>query len=90
MYKVVFTSRFERTFKRLDKQTQQIVIDAISKLAQDPFGIGQIKKIVGVKQNAFRLRVGRWRVLYIVLTKQETLEVVDLFMRKGRDDYHNL
>lgn len=90
MYKVVFTSRFERTFKKLDTATQQIIVDAIMTLAQDPFSSGQIKRIVGVKQNAFRLRVGRWRVLYLVLTKQETLEVVDLFMRKGRDDYSDL
>lgn len=90
MYKVVFTSRFERTFKKLDKLTQQMILDAVAPLAQDPFGSAQIKKIVGVKQNAFRLRIGRWRVLYVVFTKQETLEVVDLFMRKGRDDYRNL
>lgn len=90
MYEVVFSSRFERTFKKLDKLTQQIILDAVAVLARNPFDTAQIKKIVGVKQNAFRLRVGRWRILYIVLTKQERLEVVDLFIRRGRDDYRDL
>jgi mRNA-degrading endonuclease RelE of RelBE toxin-antitoxin system len=88
MYKVVFRTRFERLFKKLDKQTQKIILDEIETLASNPFTHPQIRKIAGVAQNAYRLRVGRWRVLYFILSQQQILEVVDLFMKKSRSDYH--
>ncbi|MFA4845710.1 MAG: type II toxin-antitoxin system RelE/ParE family toxin [Patescibacteria group bacterium] len=90
MYQVVFRSRFERTFKKLDRKTQRLVLDELERLAQDPFDHPQIRAIVGVRQKAFRLRVGRWRVLYIILSKEMVLEVIDLFIRKGSDDYRDL
>ncbi|NQV90521.1 type II toxin-antitoxin system RelE/ParE family toxin [Candidatus Uhrbacteria bacterium] len=90
MYKIVFTSRFERTFKKLDKKTQRLLLEAIEQLAQDPFNQPHIRKIIGIKQNGFRLRVGRWRILYILLTKEEVLEVIDLFMRKEQGDYRRM
>ena len=78
MYQVVFRSRFERTFKKLDRKTQVLILDELERLAEDPFDHPKIRAIVGVRQKAFRLRVGRWRVLYIVLSKEMTLEVIDL------------
>ncbi len=90
MYQVVFRSRFERSFKKLDRKTQLLILDELDRLAKDPFSHPHTRAIVGVKQKAFRLRVGRWRVLYLVLTKEMTLEVIDLFLRQGKSDYRDL
>jgi mRNA-degrading endonuclease RelE of RelBE toxin-antitoxin system len=90
MYKVVFRTRFERVFKKLDRQIQVVLLEAIGRLAEDPFSNKQVRAIVGVKQMAYRLRVGRWRILYIVLTRDQKLEVIDLFLRKGGGDYRDL
>lgn len=85
MYAVVFRSRFERTFKKLDRTIQALILDELDCLAKDPFHHPQVKAIVGVKQKAYRLRVGRWRILYFILTKELKLEVLDLFLRQGKD-----
>ena len=87
MYTVVFRTSFERTFKKLDRSVQQQILDELSVLAQNPFSHPHIRPIVGVRQKAYRLRVGRWRVLYLLLTRNHTLEVIDLFIRKGKNDY---
>lgn len=85
MYEVVFRSRFERTFKKLDHKIQGLILDELDRLARDPFRHPQVRAIAGVKQKAFRLRVGRWRVVYLILTKELILEVIDLFLRQGKD-----
>lgn len=90
MYKVVFRTRFERIFKKLDRQIQIFLLEEIEKLAAAPFDHKQVRAIVGVRQKAFRLRVGRWRILYIVLTREQVLEVIDLFLRQGGGDYRDL
>lgn len=87
MYHVLFRSRFERVFKKLDHTTQRFILNAVSELAKDPFSHPNIRLIIGTKQKAYRLRIGRWRVLYFVITKEKTIEIIDLFLRKGRDDY---
>ena len=87
MYEIIFRTRFERVFKKLDKKTQQLIFSEITFLSEDPFSNPNIRQIAGVKEKAFRLRVGRWRILYFVITKRGVIEVIDLFLRKGRDDY---
>lgn len=87
MYQLIFRTRFERVFKKLDKQTRQKIIIALELMAEDPFAFPNIRLIVSVKQQAYRLRIGRWRVLYFLISKDQVIEVVDLFMKKGHDDY---
>lgn len=87
MYEIIFRSRFERTFKKLDRSVQADLLNAISTLAEDPYTHPHIRKIAGTKLHAYRLRVGRWRVLYFIITKKNTIEVVDLFIKKSNADY---
>lgn len=42
------------------------------------------KKLRGVS-DGYRTRVGRWRVLFIL--KDRGIDVADIFLKKGRDDY---
>lgn len=87
MYEIVFRTRFERVFKKLDKKTQKQLFDAIEQLAIDPFKNPNVRPVSGVKQKAYRLRVGRWRVLYFVVIKDRIVEVIDLFIKKSKSDY---
>lgn len=87
MYDIVFRTRFERTFKKLDAKTQAELLTAVASLADDPYAHPNIRKIAGVRQHAFRLRVGRWRILYFIITKKHTIEVIDLFIKKSNSDY---
>jgi len=35
----------------------------------------------------YRLRVSRWRIVYILFTIDKIIEVQDIFLRKENDDY---
>ncbi len=87
MYEIIFRARFEKEFKKIDKKTQQIILNKLEELTTNPFSHPQTRRIVGVKQMAFRIRIGRWRVLYFIISKKNIVEVLDIFLRKGQDDY---
>ncbi len=87
MYELFFRTRFERTFKKLDKKIQSKILDTIETLVDNPLDHPHIRKIAGVRQHAYRLRVGRWRVLYLVIKKDNVIEIIDLFLKKSESDY---
>ena len=84
MYQVIFKPRAERVFAKLDKETQQRLINELERLAQNPSDKSNVKKIKGT-QYGYRLRVGRWRVLYSFLTGNQLIEIVDIF--RSREIY---
>ncbi len=87
MYRIVFRTRFDRIFKKLDSKTQQSIVDALETLTCSPFENPNVKMLSGAISGACRLRVGRWRILYLLITKQNTIEVIDLFLKKSSSDY---
>jgi mRNA-degrading endonuclease RelE of RelBE toxin-antitoxin system len=42
-------------------------------------------KKLGGATNGFRTRIGRWRILFTL--KSREVEIADIFMKKGRGDY---
>lgn len=87
MYTIIFRSRFEKEFAKIDKKNQKRIVNTLEELSKDPFHHPQVRRIAGVKQLAFRVRIGRWRVLYFVVKKDKTIEILDVFLRKGAGDY---
>jgi len=57
---VRFTSRAERDLDRLTDSDRRLILAAIRAFAGG--GVADVKKLRG--QSLYRLRVGRWRVLY--------------------------
>ena len=45
-----------------------------------------LKKIKGIERG-YRLRVSRWRVLFSLFSKEKRIEIIDIFLKKGRKDY---
>lgn len=86
MYQVILKSRAERIFAKLDKKTQQRIVIEVEKLAQDPFAKSNIKKISGTEYG-YRLRIGRWRILFSLYTNKRPIEMIDIFIKKGKKDY---
>lgn len=64
-YVVEFTSAAAREVRKLDPQLRRRLLLAISELEADPRPIG-VRKLVGF-DNAWRIRVGDYRVLYEIL-----------------------
>jgi mRNA-degrading endonuclease RelE of RelBE toxin-antitoxin system len=90
MYQVVFRSRAVRTLKKLDRAAQAAILKALNQLAKNPFVHPNVRKLSGTEVDAFRLRVGRWRILYFIMRDDRVLEVVEIFMKKSPADYHIL
>ena len=64
MYNVTITPRAEREMKRLDRPTKNRVVKAILDLAANPRPAGCLK--VRSEEGVWRIRVGDWRVGYII------------------------
>lgn len=86
-FKVYFKASTDKIFSDLPKELQQNIVEALCKLAENPFGRNQdVKKISGFTE-AYRLRVGRWRILYAIYEKKIEIEIIDIFLKKGKEDY---
>ena len=77
-----FSTTFRHSFRRLPADERRRVFDAIGKLAADPFarlaGL-DVKPVRGAAPPKFRLRIGRWRVVYSV--EGEIVYLYDVFDR---------
>jgi len=84
MYEIIIKTRAEKVFAKLPKNLKEKFYVEFKKLSKDPFVHPQIKKIKGTKFG-WRLRVERWRVLFALFPKEKRIEIIDIFLRKGKD-----
>ncbi len=87
MYDLTYRSRFVKVIKGLDQAIQKKIIQELERLVVDPWRHPNIRHLNSSAPNAYRLRVGRWRILYVLIQKKSTIEVIDLFMKKSGQDY---
>ena len=85
-FKVVFLSHAEQAFGQLSKTDQQFVLNKLRALGENPFASQQLKKLRDFG-NRYRLRVGRWRILLSIISGEQKIEIADIFMDKGSQDY---
>jgi mRNA-degrading endonuclease RelE of RelBE toxin-antitoxin system len=85
MYKVILVERANKEFGKLSRELQQKVYQKLVQMEKDPFAL-PIKKIKSTEYG-YRLRVGRWRILFALFVSKKSIEVVDIFMKKGKEDY---
>ena len=79
MFEVRFTSRAEREFGTLPNNLKRKFYKELEKLSINPFGHPKVKKIGGTELG-YRLRVGRWRILFALFSKERRIEVIDIFL----------
>ena len=69
------------------KREDQLKINSILDILKDGnWAELDLKKIRGV-EGGYRLRVGRWRILFSLFSKEKRIEIIDIFLKKGRKDY---
>ena len=85
MFEVIITSRADKEFDKLPRDLKEKFYREFKKLETNPFS-SDIKKISGTR-NGYRLRIGRWRILFALFSREKRVEVVDMFLKKGKDDY---
>ena len=79
-YKVFFKKSVEKDFKGIPKPDLKKILDRIKALAEDPRPPGY-EKLTG--QRRYRLRQGRYRILYSIQDDELTVWVVKVGHRKN-------
>jgi len=87
MYKVIIKPQAEREFAKLPNGLKKKFYIEFKKLSISPFTHPQIRKIRDTKFG-YRLRVGRWRILFTLFSKEKRIEIVDIFSKKGKENYN--
>ena len=82
-YRVEVTRTAERQLGKLPKLDQVRVVKVIFELASDPFPKGS-RKLTGY-EDVYRIRIGRYRILYSV--SQKTLIIIVLKVGHRKDVY---
>ncbi len=86
MFKVIIKPKAEREFATLPPDLKKKFYREFERLSINPFRHPQIKKIKDTKFG-YRLRLGRWRILFALFSKEKRIEIVDIFLKKGKEDY---
>lgn len=73
-YEIEFTHRAFREFQALPQASQSRIATKVEGLEQDPRPRG-VEKLEGIK-NAYRIRVGDYRVVYEVDDERDLVRVV--------------
>jgi len=86
MWCILVTRRFEKDFKRLNKESQKRVLERIKLLKANPF-IGLPLRTL---PNYYRLRVGKYRVIYKINEREHVIILLTIFRRKGKGEYRQI
>lgn len=76
-YEIVYAPSAAKALRKLDRQVARRILEAISKLAEEPRSAGCVQLVGG--EGELRIRVGDYRVVYDVIDE----EVVVLILRLG-------
>lgn len=79
LYKVFFKESVEKDFRRIPKEDLKKILDRIELLAENPRPPG-CEKLTG--QERYRIRQGRYRIVYSIQDKEVTVWVVKVGHRK--------
>jgi len=82
-YKIEFSRSAEKQLKKLPRGDQQRIVEAVLALADEPVPRGA-RKLAGY-DDVFRIRVGRYRILYSV--SSGTLVIIVLKIGHRKDVY---
>jgi len=79
-YEIVFTDTSRKHFKKLEKNVQERIINALERIRIRPEA--HVKKLIG--DPGYRLRVGEYRVIIDIYKDKLIILVIKIGHRKGR------
>ena len=86
MFDLYFRPRALKVLKDLERKIQLKINTALDDLKLGKFNLHNIERVEGTKLG-YRLRVGRWRILFALFSAEKRIEIVDIFLKKGKEDY---
>jgi len=84
MYKILISRTFQKQYHSLEKKAQKRIRKALSELEKNPFEArsgADIKMLKDTKPRKHRIRVGDFRIIYLV--EKKIVKVIEVF-RRGR------
>ncbi|MEK6800658.1 MAG: type II toxin-antitoxin system RelE/ParE family toxin [Nanoarchaeota archaeon] len=85
MLNIEFSNNSKKFLENCDDKLYNRLNEKIKELALDPYPKDR-KKVEGRKEKLFRVRVGNYRILYIVFSDKNTLLISDI---DKRDSVYN-
>ena len=73
-YKVIFKDSARKELYRLPDKTIQRILTAIEGLADEPRPAG-VKKLKGKGESLWRIRVGDYRIVYLI---EDSIKLIDI------------
>jgi mRNA interferase RelE/StbE len=81
MYKITFKRSAEKEIQKLPSLVISKIVPVIESLSSDPRPSGS-KKLQGSKENIWRVRVGNYRVVYLIADEIKIVEIRKIGHRK--------
>jgi len=82
MFNVELSSHSKKFLKKCDKILCERLIDKIKELSNEPFP-QDVKRVVGKKEKVFRVRVGDYRIQYVVFYQNNIILISDIDKRSN-------
>ena len=79
MYRILIENRAKREIKRFPKEILRRIIPTIEELKLNPRPTG-VKKLI--EKNGWRIRIGKYRILYTIDDKNKVVTVYRIRHRK--------
>ena len=79
-YRLTITREAVKSLDAIQKRDRVRIYERLDQLAVDPFGMSGVKKLKG--QDNYRLRVGDYRVLYLIEDSDLLILVVEVGHRR--------
>jgi len=86
MFELYFRPFALKALGKIRREDQLKINRGLDALKQGQFYSLDIKKVQGTKFG-YRLRIGRWRILFAMFSVKKRIEIVDIFLKKGKQDY---
>ena len=80
MFNISFSSQAKKFLKKSEKEPTRRLIEKIEKLVIDPFPT-DVKRVVNRKEKIFRVRVGDYRIEYIVIYEKNLIFITEIEKR---------
>ena len=80
MYTLRFSTAALKALRKAPDDTARRIRAKLDDLARDPFAVPNVRKLTD--HPGYRLRVGEWRVLYLIQGEELVIQVVGIGSRK--------
>jgi len=86
-YKPALTKNFKKEFRKLPKNIQQRILQAIEKTRSNPYAGTKLHREL---KGLWRWRVGKYRIIYMIDEEQKLIVFLDVGPRKPYTNSINL